>query len=106
VEVDGIIAGFMAFPTIEQARIVQAGQIMRLNFLEPAGLLRLKLSSWANKTRRMGPKRLGDMADITSIRELLISNRVTMDLKGLASDTVTGLRDWVKEFDNLKEWQS
>jgi hypothetical protein len=105
VEVDGIIAGFMAFPTVEQARVIQAGQLMQLNFLEPAGLLRLKLSSWANRTRRLGPKRQGDISDIVSIRDLLISNRVTMDLKGLTSDPAHGLHDWVKEFGDLREWQ-
>ncbi|KAK3897272.1 hypothetical protein C8A05DRAFT_39184 [Staphylotrichum tortipilum] len=105
VEVDGIIAGFMAFPTLEQANVVRAGQQMQLNFLEPAGLLRLKLSSWANRTRRLGPKRQGDVSDIRSIRGLLISNQAKVDLKALTSDTANGLKDWVKEFDDLKEWQ-
>ncbi|EQL00424.1 hypothetical protein OCS_03865 [Ophiocordyceps sinensis CO18] len=41
VEVDAIIAGFMAFPTIEQAGIVRLGREMQLSFLEPAGLLML-----------------------------------------------------------------
>lgn len=105
VEVDGIIAGFMAFPTIDEATIVKAGQSMQLNFLAPVGLLRLKLSGWANGTRRMGPKRLGDMSDITSIRDLLISNGAKMDLKGLKSDMAKGLHDWVKEFKDLPKWQ-
>jgi hypothetical protein len=107
VEVDGIIAGFMAFPSIDKATIVQVGKPpgMQLNFLEPAGLLRLKLSGWANETRRTGPKRAGDMSDITSIRDLLISNEVKMDLKGLKSDMANGLRDWVREFKDLQKWQ-
>ncbi|KAK4143248.1 uncharacterized protein C8A04DRAFT_29063 [Dichotomopilus funicola] len=105
VEVDGIIAGFMAFPTIEQAKIIQAGHLMQLNFLEPAGLLRLKLSSWANQTRRVGPKRLGDISDIVSIRDLLASDGTSMDLRSLAGDTALGLREWVKEFKDLKQWQ-
>ncbi|KAL2139264.1 hypothetical protein VTI28DRAFT_5451 [Corynascus sepedonium] len=105
VEVDGIIAGFMAFPTLDQARVIQAGQFMQLNFLEPAGLLKLKLSSWANKTRRLGPKRQGDISDIVSIRDLLISNRAAIDLRRLTSDPANGLRDWVREFGDLKEWQ-
>lgn len=45
------------------------------------------------------------MSDITSIRELLIRNRARMDLGELTSDTADGLRDWVKEFGDLKEWQ-
>jgi hypothetical protein len=28
-----------------------------------------------------------------------------MDLKGLTSDFAVGLRAWVKEFRDLKEWQ-
>lgn len=105
VEVDGIIAGYMAFPTIDQASIIQVGQHMQLNFLEPAALLRLKLTSWANETRRKGPKRYGDISDITSIRDLLIGNGVSMDLKYLKSDMAKGLQDWVTEFDDLKKWQ-
>lgn len=105
IEVDGIIAGFMAFPELTKARIVKAGASMQLNFLEPAGLLRLKLSSWANETRRKGPKRNGDMSDITSIRDLLISNGRSMDLKGLQSDMAKGLQAWTNEFDDLEVWR-
>jgi hypothetical protein len=105
IEVDGVIAGFMAFPTLDQAKVVEVGTQMHLKFLEPAGLLKLKFSGWANETRRMGPKRDGDRADITSIRDLLISNGASMDLKGLQSDMAKGLKAWVKEFNDLKIWQ-
>ncbi|KAK3945688.1 hypothetical protein QBC46DRAFT_371385 [Diplogelasinospora grovesii] len=33
------------------------------------GLLRLKLSSWANKTRRNGPKRENDIKDVKNLRD-------------------------------------
>lgn len=105
VEVDSIIAGFMAYPSLNEARIVKAGAQMQLNFLEPAGLLRLKLSSWANESRRKGPKRSGDMSDITSIRSLLVINKEPMDLKGLQSDMAKGLQLWVQEFHDLQMWQ-
>ncbi|CAJ2514033.1 Uu.00g021520.m01.CDS01 [Anthostomella pinea] len=105
VEVDGVIAGFMAFPEFDPSKVIQVGKQMQLNFLEPAGLLRLKLSSWANETRRNGPKRGGDMSDITSIRDLLASNGMAMDLVGLRSDMAKGLREWVHEFKDLKNWQ-
>ncbi len=78
---------------------------MQPNFLEPAGLPRLKLSSWANETRQRGPKRNGDISDITSIREFLISNRQAMDLRGLQSDMAKGLRAWTREFKDLEHWQ-
>ena len=104
VEVDAIIAGFMAFPAVDQARIVTSEQ-MQLSFLEPAGLLKLKLSGWANETRRKGPKRAGDMSDITSIRDLLAGDNVSMDLKGLSGDMAKGLKAWVEEFKDLQEWQ-
>lgn len=78
VEVDGIIAGWQAFPELTKARLNKIGNPqhaeLQLAFLEPAGLLRLKLSSWANETRRKSSKRVGDMSDITSIRGLLVSN--------------------------------
>ncbi|KAM4060115.1 hypothetical protein HRG_002276 [Hirsutella rhossiliensis] len=105
VEVDGIIAGFMAFPTLDQAGIVRLGQQMQLNFLDPDGLLRLKLSGWANETRRKGAKRYGDMQDIRSIRDLLITDKVQLDLKGLKSDMAKGLSEWIREFNDLKTWQ-
>lgn len=105
VEVDGIIAGFMAFPEVDKAKIVQAGYKMQLNFLDPTNLLMLKLSSWANETRRNGPKKFGDMSDITSIRDLLISNEKSVDLVGLQGDMAKGLRIWIKEFNDLTTWR-
>ena len=104
VEVDGILAGFMAFPKIEQAGTIQL-QHLQLNFLNPAGLLKLKLSSWANKSRRSGLKRDGDIIDINSIRNLLIQNGEVMSLKGLEGDAANGLWDWIREFEDLKTWQ-
>ncbi|EHK96084.1 hypothetical protein M7I_8219 [Glarea lozoyensis 74030] len=73
VEIDGIMAGFMGFPTFDPAKIVQTSQQqLQLKFLEPSELLRLKFSTWANETRRKGPKRQGDISDILSIRHLLL----------------------------------
>lgn len=105
VEVDGIIAGFMAFPEVDTSKIVRVGGDLHLNFLEPTNLLMLKLSSWANETRRKGPKRSGDMSDLTSIRDLLISNSITMDLAGLKGDMEKGLRTWIREFNDLDTWK-
>ncbi|BCR85953.1 uncharacterized protein ACHE_21411A [Aspergillus chevalieri] len=70
-----------------------------------AGLLKLKLSSWANKSRRSGLKRDGDIIDINSIRNLLIQNGEKMPLKGLKGDAANGLWDWIQEFKDLKTWQ-
>ncbi|KAK3306332.1 uncharacterized protein B0T15DRAFT_137774 [Chaetomium strumarium] len=105
VEVDGVIAGFMQFPTLEQAKVIQAGKTMKLNFLEPTGLLKLKFDAWSKKSRREGPKRNGDITDITSLRDLLISNRARMDLVELKGEFAKGLREWVREFGDLKQWQ-
>ncbi|ROV86874.1 hypothetical protein VMCG_10807 [Cytospora schulzeri] len=105
VEVDGIIAGWQNFPKLTEAKIIKAGPQMQLNFLEPAGLLRLKLASWASPTRRTGPKRNGDMSDTTSIRDLLIDNNRRVSLKGLDGDAAVGLKAWVKEFRDLNKWQ-
>lgn len=104
VEVDGILAGFMSFPKIEEANIIRVGPL-QLNILSPAGLLKLKLSSWANTTRRKGPKRNGDMTDIRFIRECMIGNGENIKLKHLQDDEAKGLREWVKEFQDLKQWQ-
>jgi len=104
VEVDGVLAGFMAFSKIEQARTIQL-QHLQLNFLNPAGLLKLKISSWANKSRRSGLKRDGDIIDIDSIQDLLIQNGEKMPLKGLEGDAANGLWDWIQEFKDLKMWQ-
>lgn len=115
VEVDGIIAGWQAFPELTKARIHKVGNPknpeLQLAFLEPAGLLRLKLSTWANETRRNSPKRTGDMSDITSIRDLLVSNIQAQGkkiefVKTLDAQMVKGLKDWIKEFGDLAKWQA
>ncbi|BCR85288.1 uncharacterized protein ACHE_20746S [Aspergillus chevalieri] len=94
----------MAFSKIEQARTIQL-QHLQLNFLNPAGLLKLKISSWANKSRCSGLKRDGDIIDIDSIQDLLIQNGEKMPLKGLEGDAANGLWDWIQEFKDLKMWQ-
>lgn len=91
----------MTFPKIEQVGTIQP-QHLQLNFLNPAGLLKLKLSSWANKSCRSGLKRDGDIIDINSIRNLLIQNGEKMPLKDLEGDAANGLRDWIQEFKDLK----
>lgn len=104
VEVDGVLAGFMAFPRIEDAGTIEV-ENLDLKFLNPIGLLRLKLSSWANKTRRSSSKRDGDIVNISSIRHLLIQNEEKMILKELDSDAAKGLRAWIREFRDLKTWK-
>lgn len=115
VEVDGIIAGWQAFPELTKARILKVGNPknpeLQLAFLEPAGLLRLKLSTWANETRRNSPKRSGDMSDIASIRDLLISNlrdqgKKMQLVKTLDAQMKKGLKDWIREFQDLATWQA
>ncbi|KAL1849367.1 hypothetical protein Daus18300_013298 [Diaporthe australafricana] len=115
VEVDGIIAGWQAFPELTKARIIKVGNPqhpeLQLPFLEPAGLLRLKLSTWANETRRKSNKRQGDESDIISIRDLLASNLKAKGkkmefMKTLDAQMVKGLKDWIKEYKDLAEWQA
>ena len=105
VEVDGVLAGLFAFPRVADAELVKLGPQMKLSFLSAPELLRLKFSTWNNETRRKSAKRHGDMSDITSIRDLMIRNRQTMGLKALQGDMANGLKAWVKEFQDLKEWQ-
>lgn len=114
-EVDGIIAGWQAFPGLTKARILKVGNPknpeLQLAFLEPAGLLRLKLSTWANETRRNSPERTGDLSDIKSIRDLLVSNlkaqgRKMELVKTLDPQMKKGLKDWIIEFRDLAEWQA
>jgi hypothetical protein len=104
VEVDGIMAGFQAFPAVSEADTMRVGQ-KEMVFLAPAGLLLLKLSSWASKKRREGPKRNGDYSDATAIRELLIQDGKRVQLSKLKGDGMEGLKLWVQEFKDLKEWQ-
>ncbi|POS81281.1 hypothetical protein DHEL01_v200331 [Diaporthe helianthi] len=113
VEVDGIIAGWQAFPELTKARLIKVGNPanpeMQLTFLEPAGLLRLKLSSWANETRRNSPKRAGDMSDMQSIRDLLVSEaqgtKKKIDFyKTLDPQMKKGLKDWIAEFKDGDRW--
>lgn len=105
VEVDGVLMGLPPFPTWEDAKVIQVGKEMNLNFLDPVGLIRLKMGGWANETRRKGPKRAGDVNDMTSIRHLLISDRKKIDLRGLNGDEAKGLKAWVEEFKDLDLWK-
>lgn len=105
IEVDGVLAGLFAFPRMEQAQLVKLGPQMQLAFLSAPELLKLKFSTWNNKSRRMSGKRYGDMSDITSIRELMVRSGQKINLKALQQDMGQGLKEWVKEFQDLKEWQ-
>jgi len=105
IEVDGVLAGLFAFPKVEQAQLVKLGPQMQLSFLSAPELLKLKFSTWNNQTRRMGPKRYGDMSDITSIRDLMVQSGQSLSLRSLKGDMSQGLRTWVKEFQDLREWQ-
>lgn len=114
VEVDGIIGGWQAFPELTKARLIKVGNPanpeMQFVFLEPAGLLRLKLSSWASEARRNSSKRAGDMSDMTSIRDLLVSQvqatgKKIEFMKTLDTDMKKGLKDWIAEFKDLATWQ-
>lgn len=104
VEVDGVLAGFMAFPKIEDASMIRL-QNLELNFLNPIGLMELKLSSWPSEVRRNGKKRDGDMTDIMSIRDVLIKNGERMALKNLQGDAANGLEHWIKEFKDKRTWK-
>lgn len=117
VEVDGIIAGWQAFPKLTEARITKVGDPkhpeLQLAFLEPAGLLRLKLSTWANETRRKSAKRTGDMSDITSIRDVVASQLKAQQKVGkmplqasLDAQMKKGLKDWISEFKDAARWQA
>lgn len=105
IEVDGVLAGLFAFPKVEQAQLVKLGPKMQLAFLSAPELLKLKFSTWNNKTRRMSAKKSGDMSDITSIRELMIRSGQKINLKALQQDMGQGLKEWVKELHDLTEWQ-
>jgi hypothetical protein len=105
VEVDAVLAGLFAFPRIRDAELVKLGPQMQLSFLSAPGLLKLKFSTWNNETRRKSAKRHGDISDITSLRDLMITSGQRFSLGNLQSDMANGLKAWVKEFQDLKEWQ-
>ncbi|KAK3940468.1 hypothetical protein QBC46DRAFT_434811 [Diplogelasinospora grovesii] len=105
VKVDCIIGGWMAFPKVSEARIIKGVQETQLQFLDPMGLLHLKLSSWANKARRGGPKRENDIKDVKDLRDILIGAGKKMDLRGLDKDMAAGLEAWVSEHKDRQEWK-
>ncbi|EED12967.1 hypothetical protein TSTA_054770 [Talaromyces stipitatus ATCC 10500] len=89
-DTDHYLLGSHYFFVESSGRFVEVDGIrvgsLQLNTLSAVGLLKLKLSSWASTTRRKGPKRNGDMTE-------------------LEDDEAEGLREWVKEFQDLKQWQ-
>ncbi|KAF2728260.1 hypothetical protein EJ04DRAFT_569675 [Polyplosphaeria fusca] len=68
-------------------------------------LLKLKMSGWALKSRREGPKRKNDMIDILALRTTMSLEGERLDLTvGGMYATRAGLSEWLREFDDFKAW--
>jgi hypothetical protein len=105
IDIDVNFAGWGSFPKFEMIhnRLTQMPGNCGLS-LPLSELLKLKLASWAEITRREGPKRGNDIKDVQSLRTCMELENKQLEHASLAPNVKYGLKEWVDEFNDKSEW--
>jgi hypothetical protein len=106
VEIDINVAGWGSFPRFQEIRdaLVQLPAGCGLS-LPRNELLKLKLAGWAERSRREGPKKHNDVADIVALQMVMYIEGEMLDIDSMATNMKEGLRLWREEMDDDAEWR-
>jgi hypothetical protein len=98
VEIDINVAGWGSFPMFETVRDSLVKLPGNLGYSLPRSeLLKLKLAGWAEKSRREGPKKRNDIADIVALRAVMYVEGEFLDEDSMAANMKEGLKFWLQE---------
>lgn len=104
VDIDVNVAGWGSFPKFGSVNLVSLPNNCGLS-LSREWLLKLKLAGWAEKSRREGPKRANDYLDVVALRRAMYVEGELLDTDALSGQMKEGLKFWVGEFKDDREWR-